>query len=123
MGLRRPARPGTQNPRARMPLLGGCAVFGAFAINVLVNYLVLLPLAGKIDSPFVDLSDLQEHIEGAFSVWRKLVVLLVGGFLMVALGAYDDKYDLKARPKLLAQIGIALLVALAGIRVTLFIHN
>ena len=101
-----------------MPLLGGCAVFGAFALNVAFNYLVVLPLAARWD-----VSELSIHVPGAFSVWRKLVVLLVGGLLMVALGMYDDKHDLKARPKLLGQIGIALIVALAGMRVTLFIHN
>src|SRR5438034_7556228 len=67
-----------------MPLLGGVAVFGAFAFNILFNYLVVLPLAGRLELPW--LSDVQVHIEGAFSVWRKLVVLLVGGGLMVALG-------------------------------------
>jgi UDP-GlcNAc:undecaprenyl-phosphate GlcNAc-1-phosphate transferase len=101
-----------------MPLLGGAAVFGAFALNVVFNYLVVLPVAAR-----VNLAGLSEYVEGAFSVWRKLVVLLVGGLLMVALGIYDDKHELKARSKLLGQIAIALLVALAGIRITLFIHN
>src|SRR5207247_6751915 len=106
-----------------MPLLGGCAVCGAFALNVIFNYLVVLPAAARIDVPFVNLDDLRVHIAGALSVWPKLVVLLTGGLLMLALGVYDDKHDLKAAPKLLAQIGIALLVALAGMRITLFIHN
>ena len=101
-----------------MPLLGGAAVFGAFALNIVFNYLVILPVASR-----VDVAGLSEHVAGAFSVWRKLLVLLVGGFLMVALGVYDDKHELKARSKLLGQIAIALLVALAGMRITLFIHN
>ena len=106
-----------------MPLLGGVAVFGAFALNIIFNYLVMLPAAGRLELSFVDLRELQFHIEGAFSVWRKLVVLLVGGALMVGLGLYDDKYELKARTKLLGQIGIAVLVALAGMRLTVFVHN
>jgi UDP-GlcNAc:undecaprenyl-phosphate GlcNAc-1-phosphate transferase len=101
-----------------MPLLGGVAVFAAFALNIVFNYLVVLPVAAHWD-----VADLSEHVEGAFSVWRKLVVLLVGGLLMVALGIYDDKYELKARSKFLGQIGIALLVAAAGMRVTLFLHS
>jgi UDP-GlcNAc:undecaprenyl-phosphate/decaprenyl-phosphate GlcNAc-1-phosphate transferase len=101
-----------------MPLLGGVAVFAAFALNVIVNYLVVLPVAARWN-----VSDLSEHAAGAFSVWRKLLVLLVGGLLMIALGVYDDKHDLKARPKLLGQIGIALLVATAGMRITVFIQN
>ncbi len=101
-----------------MPLLGGVAVFGAFALNILFNYLVVLPLAGRWE-----IAGLSEHVPGALSVWRKLVVLLVGGLLMVALGVYDDKHELKARTKLLGQVAIALLVALAGMRVTVFIPN
>jgi UDP-GlcNAc:undecaprenyl-phosphate GlcNAc-1-phosphate transferase len=106
-----------------MALLGGLAIFSAFAANVLVNYLIILPLAAKINLPVVELPDLRAHIEGAFSVWRKLVVLLVGGALMVALGMYDDKKDLPARWKLLWQVVVASIVALSGMRVTLFIHN
>jgi UDP-GlcNAc:undecaprenyl-phosphate/decaprenyl-phosphate GlcNAc-1-phosphate transferase len=101
-----------------MPLLGGAAVFGAFALNVTFNYLVALPLVAR-----VNVIELSQYVEGAFSVWRKLVVLLVGGLLMVALGIYDDKHELKARTKLLGQIAIALLVALAGMRITVFINN
>jgi hypothetical protein len=45
--------------RHAMPLLGGCAVFGAFAVNVLFNYLVMLPLSSRIDLPFIELPDLR----------------------------------------------------------------
>ncbi len=93
-----------------MPLMGGFAVAGAFVANLLFHYLIVLPVLAKVHLPLVDAPDLRVHIDGAFSVWRKLVVLLVGGVLMVALGAYDDKYDLKPRAKLLAQCVIAALV-------------
>src|ERR1019366_10504020 len=86
-------------------------------------YLVILPLAGRIDLPFTDFPDLRAYIGGAFSVGPKLVVILVGGLLMIALGLYDDRHDLKAGPKLLAQVLIASLVAAAGMRVTLFIPS
>ena len=102
-----------------MPLLGGFAVFGAFAMNVLFNYLIVVLAAAHLNLP----DDLSVHIAGMLSVWPKLMVLLVGGLLMVALGAYDDRHDLRARTKLLGQIGIALLVALGGMRVTLFVHS
>ena len=106
-----------------MPLLGGLAVFCAFAANVVFNYLVVLPLASNVDLPFIDMPDVKMYLNGAFSVWPKLLVLVVGGGLMIALGLYDDKYELKARTKLVAQFVVASLVALAGMRVTLFIHN
>ena len=106
-----------------MPLLGGAAVFCAFAINVVFNYLVVLPLASTVDLPFIEMPDVKMYLDGAFSVWPKLLVIVVGGGLMIALGLYDDKYELSARTKLVAQIVIASLVALAGMRVTLFIHS
>ena len=31
-----------------MPLLGGAAVFGAFALNIVFNYLVILPVAARV---------------------------------------------------------------------------
>lgn len=98
-----------------MPLLGGVAVFGAFALNIIFNYIVALPVAARWD--------LSEHIPGAFSVWPKLVVILVGGLLMIALGLYDDKHDLRAHTKLLGQVVIALMVAAAGMRITLFVPS
>jgi UDP-GlcNAc:undecaprenyl-phosphate GlcNAc-1-phosphate transferase len=106
-----------------MPLLGGAAVFCAFAVNVVFNYLVVLPFASTVNLPFIEMPDVKMYLEGAFSVWPKLLVIVVGGGLMVALGMYDDKYELSAPKKFAAQIVIALLVACAGIRLTLFIHN
>jgi UDP-GlcNAc:undecaprenyl-phosphate/decaprenyl-phosphate GlcNAc-1-phosphate transferase len=106
-----------------MPLLGGCAVFGAFAANVLFNYLVILPLSSKIDLPYIEMPDIQHLIGGAFSVWQKLSVLLLGGFLMIALGMADDKYELKPRVKLAAQFFIATIVWLAGMRIVIFVHH
>ena len=106
-----------------MPLLGGMAVFCAFAGNVLFNYVVMLPLAQMMDLTRFGLPDVRLHAPGAFSVSYKLLVLLAGGAGMVALGLYDDRHDLKARPKLLWQLVIASVVALAGMRVTLFVSN
>src|SRR5579871_6927168 len=104
-----------------MPLLGGAAVFCAFAINVIFNYLFILPLGTRVDLPFIDMPDVKMYLDGAFSVWPKLLVIVVGGGLMVLLGMYDDRYELGAWPKLIAQVAIALLVAVAGIRITAFI--
>ena len=106
-----------------MPLLGGLAVFCAFAINVVFNYLIVLPFASTVDLPFIDMPDVKMYLDGAFSVWPKLLVIVVGGGLMIALGLYDDKYELSARKKFAAQVVIASLVALAGMRVTVFIHS
>lgn len=106
-----------------MPLLGGLAVFAAFAVNLVLNYLVLMPLVFRHGLPFLDVSQLRAYEPGAVSAGPKLAVLLVGGALMVALGARDDRNDLHAGWKFLWQVLIASGVALAGMRVTLFVHN
>lgn len=106
-----------------MPLLGGVAVFAAFATNVLLGYFVALPLAGRIDLPLVEMPDVRTYIEGAFSVGPKLMLLLAGGAGMIALGLYDDTRELKPGIKLLWQIAIATLVAVFHMRITVFIPN
>ncbi|MCS7047805.1 MAG: undecaprenyl/decaprenyl-phosphate alpha-N-acetylglucosaminyl 1-phosphate transferase [Verrucomicrobiae bacterium] len=109
--------------REPMPLLGGVAVFAAFALNVVLNYLVVLPLTARWDVPWVEFPDLRAYIEGAFRVGPKLLVLVAGGALMTALGLYDDMRDLKPGWKFLGQVAVAALVAAFGMRVTLFIAN
>jgi UDP-GlcNAc:undecaprenyl-phosphate GlcNAc-1-phosphate transferase len=91
-------------------------VFGAFALNILINYFILMPLLSRW-AP----EELSIHVPGAFSVWPRLLVLLAGGAAMLLLGAYDDKNELKPRPKLIGQLLIAALLWWAGIRITLFI--
>lgn len=106
-----------------MPLLGGAAVFTAFAVNVLFNYIFVLRLAAKVELPVVELPDLRQYIAGAMLVGPKLLVLLLGGAGMIALGIRDDKEDLHAGWKLFWQVVIALAVALSSVHIKLFIDN
>mgnify|MGYP000253113580 CR=1 FL=1 len=76
---------------AMLPLLGGAAVFAAFATNVLLNYIFVLRLAAGVELPVIELPDLRQHIQGAMLVGPKLLVLLLGGAGMIALGIRDDK--------------------------------
>ena len=48
-----------------MPLLGGVALFAAFAVNIVFSYLVILPLAGRVDLPFTEFPDVRAYIGGA----------------------------------------------------------
>ena len=50
----------------------------------------------------------------------QLAAILVGALGMVVLGWLDDKHELRAGPKFATQLSIALLVALAGVRIKLF---
>ena len=106
-----------------MALLGGLAVFAAFALNLIINYAVVMPLVFRLKPQFMNLGDLSIYRAGAISVGPKLLVLLLGGAGMIALGVRDDKNDLHARWKFLWQVLIALAVALAGMRIKLFLHS
>src|SRR2546427_7601571 len=52
--------------------------FSAFAMNVVFNYMFVLPLASRVDLPFIDMPDVKMYLDGAFSVWPKLLVILLG---------------------------------------------
>jgi UDP-GlcNAc:undecaprenyl-phosphate GlcNAc-1-phosphate transferase len=52
-----------------------------------------------------------------------LLAIFAGAAGMVALGWLDDRHELSAGPKFGGQFLIALLVAAAGVRVTLFVPN
>jgi UDP-GlcNAc:undecaprenyl-phosphate GlcNAc-1-phosphate transferase len=62
-------------------------------------------------------------VAGTQSKLAPLLAIASGAALMLILGAVDDKYDLKARTKILAQIGIAILVGSTGVRITMFVDN
>jgi UDP-GlcNAc:undecaprenyl-phosphate/decaprenyl-phosphate GlcNAc-1-phosphate transferase len=75
-----------------MPRLGGVAIYASFTVGLLL-ILPWLP-------------------EGTLSPYDRNLIsaLLVGGTLIVLLGALDDKFDLSAKLKLLVQIGAACIV-------------
>lgn len=53
---------------------------------------------------------------------QKLMGIFLGGLVLVLIGVLDDKYDIKSRYKLLAQIAAALIVVGSGIGIS-FIPN
>ena len=76
------------------PLLGGAAVYGAFAATVLLN----------------------------FDFSRSLKGVAVGATLVVAVGILDDVTDLPARLKLLGQIGAAAVAIAYGVVLNIVPH-
>ena len=96
-----------------IPLAGGLAVLTGLLLplfaGVVAMQLGLLP-AGAV-----------EKISYGFEKrGLQLAAILVGALGMVLLGWLDDRHELRAGPKFAAQLGIALLVALAGVRIKLF---
>jgi UDP-GlcNAc:undecaprenyl-phosphate/decaprenyl-phosphate GlcNAc-1-phosphate transferase len=81
-----------------MALLGGVAVFAAVALGVLAGGMAWAERDAR-------------HLAG----------VIIGAAGSLALGLVDDKRDLKAAPKLVGQLAIALAATACGLRVTLFL--
>lgn len=101
---------------APIPLAGGWAV-----LTGVVLPWILLAVAWRTS---LLSADAREKISyGIEHRSLQLGVVLLGAVGMVVLGWIDDKRELKPGAKFAGQFTIALLVAAAGVRITLFIPN
>jgi len=99
-----------------IPLAGGLAVASSLVLSVAAAYLAVhLGLAG---------SSTGFSLEHGFS--RRLLQLgaiIAGAFGITLLGIIDDHRELKPMVKFTGQVLVALLVAGAGVRITLFVES
>ncbi|MBP8258623.1 MAG: undecaprenyl/decaprenyl-phosphate alpha-N-acetylglucosaminyl 1-phosphate transferase [Verrucomicrobia bacterium] len=99
-----------------VPLAGGLAVLSGLLLPVLAGAVGLQ--AGWLGS------DTQAALEyGLERRAGQLGILLLGAVGMVALGWWDDRCELRAGVKLAGQCAVAVLVAAAGVRITLFVPS
>jgi UDP-GlcNAc:undecaprenyl-phosphate GlcNAc-1-phosphate transferase len=101
---------------APIPLAGGLAVLTG----------ILLPLgAGAIllKLGVVKVSSSAAIVHGLDRRALELAVIALGAVAITILGWLDDRHELKALPKFIGQIFIAIVVAAACKRITLFIHS
>lgn len=99
-----------------IPLAGGLAVLTGILATLIAG--LLFSRAG------VDNSQVMPPIAYGYS--RRVVELLAiagGAIGITVLGLIDDRHELKPLPKFAGQFFVALLVAAAGLRITLFVHN
>jgi UDP-GlcNAc:undecaprenyl-phosphate GlcNAc-1-phosphate transferase len=99
-----------------IPLAGGFAVLAG----------ILLPLA--VGAVLLELGIVRNSSAGLIihGIDRRAVELLVlaaGAVAITVLGVLDDRHELDALPKFLGQILIAIAVAAACKRITLFVHS
>ena len=100
-----------------IPLAGGFAVLTG----------ILLPLV--TGASFIEFGHLKNSLCGdliAHGIDRRameLAAIAFGAIAITILGWFDDKHELKPLPKFLGQFLIALLVAVACKRITLFVHS
>jgi len=99
-----------------IPLAGGLAVLTGLLVPLLAATLLLkLHLLGEsTTSPL--LYGLDKRL------WQ-LGAIAFGAAGMVGLGLYDDKFELSPSAKFIGQLSIALIVAAAGVRITLFVPS
>ena len=99
-----------------VPLAGGFAVLTG----------ILLPLASGsilLKLGVIKISAAGLIVHGIDRRAIELAVLALGAVAITILGWLDDKHELKALPKFIGQILIAIAVAVACKRITLFVHS
>ena len=109
-----------------IPLAGGLAVATGFLVPIIFGVLYLW-MKGSHEQA-VQAGSMAANLDGAFGYGlgrraTQLAAIVAGALGMVVLGWLDDKHELKAGPKFFGQFLIALLVAAAGVRITLFIPS
>lgn len=94
--------PGDRKVHAEvMPRMGGLAVFAGFCLP----WLAFLLLKNRVSGIFAE-------------YWEMFWALLAGGTAMLLLGIYDDLKGLKATPKFVVQVAVAVALYYAGFRIT-----
>ena len=101
---------------APVPLAGGFTVLTGILLPLGIGA-VLLKL-GIITS-----ASAAALVHGLDRRAAELAVLALGAVAITILGWLDDKHELKALPKFIGQIVIAVAVAAASKRITLFVHS
>jgi len=101
---------------APIPLAGGFAVLTGILLPLIIGAVLLKLGIVKISSAGLIVHGLDRRV-------IELAVLALGAVAITILGWLDDKHELKALPKFLGQILIAIAVAAACKRITLFVHS
>jgi UDP-GlcNAc:undecaprenyl-phosphate GlcNAc-1-phosphate transferase len=101
---------------APIPLAGGFAVLTG----------ILVPLAAgavffKLGMMKISFASLIVH--GINRRAGELIVIALGAIAITLLGWFDDKHELKPLPKFIGQLIVAIAVAMACKRITLFVHS
>ena len=105
-----------------VPLAGGLAVMTALAVPVLLGLLALWARQHNLISPG-DPATVERLSYGLHKRSLELTAIFLGALGMLIVGLLDDKHELKPATKFTGQFLIALLVAMAGARITLFVPS
>jgi UDP-GlcNAc:undecaprenyl-phosphate GlcNAc-1-phosphate transferase len=101
---------------AAIPLAGGFAVLTGILLPLFVGAILLKLGIVKISSAGLIVHGIDRRA-------IELAVLALGAVAITILGWLDDRHELKALPKFIGQLLIAVAVAVACKRITLFVHS
>jgi UDP-GlcNAc:undecaprenyl-phosphate GlcNAc-1-phosphate transferase len=99
-----------------IPLAGGFAVLTGILLPLAVGAVLLKLGVVKISSAGLIVHGIDRRA-------LELAVLALGAVAITILGWFDDRHELKALPKFIGQLLIAIAVAAASKRITLFVHS
>jgi UDP-GlcNAc:undecaprenyl-phosphate GlcNAc-1-phosphate transferase len=105
-----------------IPLAGGLAVMAGLLLPLLAGALLVLARAGG-PGVLLDASTSRIFEHGLNKEGRQLVAVFAGALGMLLIGFWDDRFELRPAVKFGGQLVVALVVALAGVRITLFVPN
>ena len=106
----------------RMPNGGGVAIFLATWIPVGLAVAVCAWLHGA-DGSLALWPNFREHVAGVVTLVPRLGVIFLGAVIIWGLGLADDRRGLPAWVRLLVQVGVALMLLLSGLNISMFIDN
>lgn len=89
------------------PRAGGVALYLAILLTILIVYF---------------LSQNTSLFSWEFNLDKKIVAILIGGLIAVAVGTIDDKYEISPYLRLLSNILVALIIVAAGVGITFIIN-
>ncbi len=104
-----------------VPLAGGLAVMTGILLPLAIAVSAILLARAGFRIPGLHPEEVELVAYGFQARRWQLLAILSGLLAMLALGWLDDRHELAPLPKFMAQFAIALLVAAAGVRITLFI--
>ncbi len=102
-----------------IPLAGGFAVFTGLVLPLLIGVAIF-----SGDFPIADFREkiISHGLKPGNRTWEMAAIVL-GGIGMLAIGCLDDRFELKPLTKFGGQLLMALLVASAHARITLFVPS
>ena len=99
------------------PLAGGLAILTGLTLPLIAAILLILC------QPTIWNDGIAELRHGLNRRGSELGALMLGALGMALIGWLDDRRPMNPLPKFIGQCFIAIIVALAGIRITLFVEN